>query len=194
MSLALEYILIERGIVTGNKSVGWFCLRTQPKHEHLAAAHLRKMDQVEVFLPRIRFKRATRQALAWVTEALFPGYLFARFDWDVRLRQVQHAPGVRGVVHFGEDWPVISENAINELREAVGTTELQIISQEFSPGDAVHFADGSLCGLRAIVSRVMPSQKRIEVLMELLGRQTEVELTVDSLIKEGNERAQLFRQ
>jgi hypothetical protein len=28
--------------------VAWFCLRTQPKHEHIAAAHLQQ-NQVEVF-------------------------------------------------------------------------------------------------------------------------------------------------
>lgn len=194
MSLVLECLSTNQGIAPENKSVGWFCLQTHPKHEHFAAAHLRKMDQVEVFLPRIRFKRATRQAFVWVTEALFPGYLFARFDWDVRLRQVQHARSVRDIVHFGENWPVISESTIRKLREAVGTTELHTISQEFSPGDAVHFTDGSLRGLRAIVSRVMPSRNRVEVLMELLGRQTGIELTVGSLVKEGNARAELFRR
>jgi len=194
MSLVLEYIPTARRVATENKSAGWFCLRTQPKHEHFAAAHLRKMDQVEVFLPRIRFKRSTRQALVWVTEALFPGYLFARFDWDLRLRQVQCARGVRDIVHFGENWPVISESTIHELRETVGTTELHTLSQEFSPGDAVHCVDGSLRGLRAIVSRVMPGRKRVEVLMELLGRKTGIELTVGSLIKESDARTELFRR
>ena len=40
---------------------GWYCLRSQPKHEHIAAAHLRRLDQVTVFCPRIKFKRSTRQ-------------------------------------------------------------------------------------------------------------------------------------
>ena len=56
----------------------WFCLRAQPKHEHIAAAHLQKVSEVEVFLPRVRFQRATRQGMAWVTEALFPNYFFSR--------------------------------------------------------------------------------------------------------------------
>ena len=193
MPLTLECPPPDLRTAAQSKPAEWFCLRTQPKHEHFAAAHLRKMEQVQVFLPRIRFKRATRQTVAWVTEALFPGYLFARFDWKTQLRQVQSARGVRNIVHFGQNWPVISENTINELRATVGTTELHTISEEFSPGDAVHFADGSLRGLRAIVSRVMPNQKRVEVLMEILGRQTGIELTVDSLIKEGNQRAGLFR-
>ena len=193
MPLALESIPTGRQATTQPKSVGWFCLRTQPKHEHLAAAHLRKMDRIEVFLPRIRFKRPTRQALAWVTEALFPGYLFARFDWSNRLRQVQSARGIRNIVHFGEHWPVIPAATIDELRDLVGTTELQTINSEFSPGDAVLLTHDSLRGLRVLISRVLPGQKRVEVLMEILGRQTGVELPVDSLVKEGCQRAGLFR-
>jgi len=170
-----------------SKSVGWFCMRTHPKHEHLAAAHLRKMDKVEVFLPRIRFKRATRQALTWVTEALFPGYLFAKFDWNDRLRQVQSARSVSNIVHFGEYWPV------DELRALVGTTELHTIAPAFAPGDVAFVALDSLPVLRVLISRVLPGQKRVEVLMEILGRQTGIELAVDSLVKEGCERAALLR-
>src|SRR5437867_9199724 len=85
-------------------SPAWFCLRAQPKHEHIAARHLRQMPGVEVFLPRIRFRRTTRRGAVWATEALFPNYLFARFDWHTSLRRVHHAPGVAGVIHFGDRW------------------------------------------------------------------------------------------
>src|SRR5271155_2428839 len=113
-------------------SLAWFCLRSQLKHEHLAAAHLRKMENVQVFLPRIRFKRATRQGSVWVKEALFPGYLFARFDWQTSFRRVQYASGVRGIVHFGKYWPIIPERSIEELRQTIGTTELHTIRHDFS--------------------------------------------------------------
>lgn len=174
------------------KSVAWFCLRSQIKHEHIAAAHLRKMEDVQIFLPRIRFKRVTRRGSVWVKEALFPGYLFARFDWQTSFRQVQYASGVRGIVHFGKHWPMIPEKNIEELRQTFGTTEVHTIPQEFSPGDAVRIADGTLRGLYAVVSRVMPSRERVAVLMELLGQQTMIELTATSLIKEGNERIAIF--
>ena len=42
-------------------SAAWFCLRAQPKHEHIAAGHLRELPGIEVFLPRIRFRRQTRR-------------------------------------------------------------------------------------------------------------------------------------
>ena len=39
----------------------WFCLRTQPKHEHIAAATLTRNLGLEVFHPRLRLERATRR-------------------------------------------------------------------------------------------------------------------------------------
>lgn len=170
----------------------WFCLRSQPKHEHIAAGHLRKMDGVEVLLPRIRFQRTTRQGLVWVTEALFPNYLFARFDWHRSFRQVQAAPGVSGVVHFGARWPVIEETVIEELKLAIGPDELHVISTTLHPGDAVEITEGAMRGLHAVVSRVVPGRARVAVLLELLGRQTTIEVPATLIIKEGNVREGIF--
>jgi len=170
----------------------WFCLCSQPKHEHIAAAHLRNVTGVEVFLPRIRFKRATRRGTVWVTEALFPNYLFARFNWQKLLNEVQHARGVRGVVHFGERWPTIQEGVIEDLRRAVGTAELCVIPAQLAPGDAVEIASGNFQGLSAVVTRVMPNRERVAVLMEFLGRQTNIELPASAVIKAGNERSNIL--
>ena len=172
----------------------WFCLKSQPKHEHIAAAHLRHANMFEVFLPRVRFKRATRQGTVWVTEALFPGYLFARFDWQSSLRLVQHSRGVRGVVHFGERWPAIPESAIRELQQVVGADEPLTIPEYFVPGDEVEITEGAMRGLRAVVLRGLPGRERIAVLMEFLGRQTMIELPRPFLIKEGHERAALLAE
>lgn len=171
---------------TGRAS--WFCVKSQPKHEHIAAAHLRQVRAVEVFLPRIRFKRATRQGAAWTTEALFPGYLFARFEWQTSLRLVQAARGVRGVVHFGERWPAVPDDTIRELLQAVGAAGLRTLPAEFAPGDEVKMTGGAMRGLRAVVTRVLPGRERIAVLMEFLGRQTMIEVPRQFLIKEGSER------
>ena len=176
-------------MMTEARDVAWLCLQAQPKHEHIAAGHLRRMEEVEVFLPRIRFKRATRQGAVWVTEALFPGYLFARFDWQVSRRQVEYASGVRDIVHFGDYMPAIPDVVIGELREIFGATELRTLSGELIPGDCVQITEGALRGLRGVVDRIMPGRERVAVLMELLGRETAVELPIASLINEGAERA-----
>ncbi|HXD00388.1 MAG TPA: transcription termination/antitermination NusG family protein [Verrucomicrobiae bacterium] len=171
----------EPGIILPG-SAAWFCVRTLPKHEHIAAAQLRQQSSdVEVFLPRIRYQRTTRRGPAWVTEALFLNYVFARFDLASRLRQVQAARGVRGVVHFGMRWPTIPHGAIAELKAAMGADEVKTLSQEFQPGDEVEIAGGAFFGLRAVVTRVMPGRQRVAVLLDFLGRQTTVELDRDQL-------------
>ena len=166
----------------------WFCVRSQPKHEHIAAAHLKREPGIEVYLPRVRFKRATRRGPVWFTEALFPNYLFARFDLGQCLRQVCHAQGIRGVVHFGDRWPIVPDAVIEELRATLGEDPVHVIREELQPGEAVQIAGGVFHGLRAVVTRVMPSRERVAVFLEFLGRQTTVELPTGAVIRDMDER------
>lgn len=166
----------------------WFCLRSQPKHEHIAARHLRKLPDVEVFLPRIRFRRKTRQGVAWTTEALFPNYLFARFNWNDLLRRVSHAPGVAGVIHFGDQWPTVPDHLIKELSELFGAEELHVLPAEPKVGDEVKIAGGAFHGLTAVVTQALPARKRVTVLLEFLGRQTAVEVPLEKVVRTGDAR------
>lgn len=154
----------------------WFCVRTHPKHEHIAAAQLRLDPEVDVFLPRIRYRRSTRFGPAWVTEALFRDYVFARFDLAAALRRVQHARAVCGVVHFGDRWPTIPESIIDELRTAMCGQDLRVIEDTLHPGDLVQITAGPMCGLEAVVTRVIPARQRVAALFDFLGRQTLVEM------------------
>ena len=164
--------------------MAWFCLRSQPKHEHIAASHLRQMEEIEVFNPRVRFARATRQGPVWVTEALFPNYLFAKFDWKTSLARVRYAPGVSNVVHFGSKWPTLSDQVINELRDMIGQDEVHIVPKEFAPGDKIKVAGGIFHGLEAVITQVMPGRQRVMILMDFLGRQSTVEVFVKDIVKD----------
>ena len=166
-------------------SVAWFCLRSQPKHEHIAAEHLRRMEGVDVFNPRIRFPRSTSKGKVVVTEAMFPNYLFARFDWKTSLTRVHYAPGVSGVVHFGSKWPTVPDQAIEEIRAVIGTQGVHVVSDVVEPGDEVVVTGGIFHGLQAVVTQIMPGKERVMVLMDFLGRQTAVELGNNAVIKEG---------
>lgn len=166
-------------------AVAWFCLRSQPKHEHIAAGHLRQMEGVEVFNPRIRYPRSTRTGKVIITEAMFPNYLFARFDWKSSLTRVHYAPGVSGVVHFGSKWPTVPEDSIEELRALIGSQGIHEVRDEVQVGDEVNVSGGVFHGLSAVVTQVMPGRQRVMVLMDFLGRQTTVEVGVQSIIRHG---------
>jgi transcriptional antiterminator RfaH len=170
----------------------WFCLRTQPKHEHIAAAHLKQESGVEVYLPRIRFKRSTRRGPVWFTEALFPSYLFARFDLTEGLRRLRLVRGVNGIVHFGNHWPVLPDAVIADLRASVGGDEVHEIREELQPGESVEISGGVFHGLQAVVARVMPARQRVAVLLEFLGRQTMAEFPTEALVREGDDRRRVL--
>jgi transcriptional antiterminator RfaH len=163
---------------------GWYCLRSQPKHEHIAAAHLRILERVTVFCPQIRFKRATRQGLVSITEAMFPGYLFARFELAEMHRQVRYAHGVSGIVQFGGRYPTIEDRALVQLREYSGAAEIKELNYELSQGDQVKVVEGVFVGLEALVTQVMPAKERVKILMDFLGRKVEAEVGHASVLLE----------
>jgi transcriptional antiterminator RfaH len=167
--------------------VAWFCLRSQRKSEHIAAANLAKIPDIEVVNPQIRFRRSTSRGPAWVTEAMFPSYLFARFNWNRKLDTVRHTFGVAAVVHFGMFWPIVPDGVVDELRTLIGEEGIRTIEQTVEVGEEIEVATGSFEGFRGIVARVMPAKDRVAVLLDFLGRQTSVELPISGIIRSNNE-------
>jgi transcriptional antiterminator RfaH len=162
----------------------WYCIYSQPKHEHIAAAGLRQITGVEVYVPRLRFRRATRRGAVWVTEALFPSYLFARFDAETLLRRVRSTFGVRTLVQFGNRLALAPDSAISELRRRTGSEEICTVDSTPAVGDGVKICTGAFHGLTAVVTQVMPSRERVKVLLDFLGRATEVELAQAGVVRE----------
>lgn len=162
----------------------WFCVRSRLKHEHIAARHLSRLPDVAVFCPRVRFQRATRRGKVWFTEAMFPNYLFARFDLR-QLRLIQAEPGVAGVVHFGNHFATVPEEVVTELREWLDESDLKVFPDAVAPGDEVIIADGTFMGITAVVQRLLPAKDRVRVLLEFLGRPVETEIANASLVRTG---------
>jgi transcriptional antiterminator RfaH len=162
----------------------WYCLRTQPKHEHIAAAHLRLRPEVEVFCPQVRLLRSTRRGPVWFTESLFPNYLFARFDFALLHAQVHYSPGVSRILRFGTKYADVPEVAIEHLRTAMGGAELKTISSSIGAGDDVEIVRGPLRGETGVVTQILPARERVKVLLEFLGGTNEVELELTAVFKE----------
>jgi transcriptional antiterminator RfaH len=169
--------------VRAEDTSGWFCLRSKPKSEHVAAGHLRSNLNLEVFAPQVRFRRATRRGAVWVTEPLFPSYLFARYNLREFSHAVHYSPGIKGVVHFGAKWPTVPDQAIQELQQLYGGKQVHVIDPLPAAGDAVEIAGGAFHGLQAVVNRVLSARHRVAVLLDFLGRQTMVEFDSKQVIK-----------
>jgi transcriptional antiterminator RfaH len=172
------YNPIDDGVDTAR---AWFCVHSHPKHEHIAAGNLRALPGLEVWNPRIAFTRSTRRGPANVTESVFPGYLFAKFDLDLDLDQVRYTNGVASVVHFGSLYPTIAPATIEQLKACFGGGDLLPAQEEVSPGETLVITEGSFCGIEAVVLRTLPSRRRVQVLLDMLGTAATVELDLDSL-------------
>jgi transcriptional antiterminator RfaH len=167
----------------------WFCIKAQPKHEHVAASSLRRSMGLECLSPRIRFRKNTRRGPVWFVEAMFPGYLFARFVFAEAHRQVQASHGVSTIVRFGERVASIPESTIASLRELSGEEETVVFNPEPRVGDAVQIAEGAFVGLEAVVTQVLPAKERVKVLLEFLGRSVEAEISAPRVIPNISPRA-----
>jgi len=166
----------------------WYCVRTQTKREHIAAQHLRTLEQVEVFCPRLRYRKATRRGKVWWVEPMFPGYLLVKFNLEEMERAVTFTQGVRGLVRFGGKIPSIPSKFVENLRHQTRThgeknnPECITLTPELFHGDEIEVAHGPLQGMHGTVVKILPAAERVKILLEFLGRPNIVEVDLFSLI------------
>lgn len=159
----------------------WFCLRTQTKREHIAAAILAKIDSVEVFCPRISQIKKTRTGKKRFVEAMFPGYIFAKFSLRDNYRRVIHTQGVSQLVQQGER-RALPEQLIEDLRASVPEGIIEVLDLSIVPGAQVKFSSGSLQGLNGKVLAQLSATNRIQVLLEFLGNEITVAVSADDVL------------
>jgi transcriptional antiterminator RfaH len=165
-------------------SLAWYCARTKPKHEHIAAANLRQNLGLEVFHPRLRIERATQRGVMRVVEPLFPCYIFIRCMLEEDFGDIRHTSGISSLVHFGQKIPTVPDSIIEELRDCFEADDPMTVEDRISPADEVIFVDGAFTGMRAFVLRVMPAKKRVQVLLDVLGGPTPVEVERRAIVLE----------
>jgi transcriptional antiterminator RfaH len=154
----------------------WFCLRAEPKREHLAVRALQRRFGIECLSPRLRFRKLTRRGPVWFVEAMFPGYLFAKFVYSAQHRAIESSHGIRGIVRFGDRLATLPEDTVAALRLKTGADEVVTVDSAPKIGEPVHIVEGPFQGLEVVVTQVLPAKERIRVLLEFLGRSLEMEV------------------
>lgn len=160
---------------TEYEAAKWYLVYCQPLKEHYAAAALREQYELPLYLPEVKryFKGHIQYA------PLFPRYLFVRINLPQHPpSQINNTPGVSRLIMFNETpQPVPGtvvqaiQQQVERLNQAGGLTEAGL-----QPGDTVAITDGPLHGLEAIfVGPTTPSQ-RVRILLEFMGRLSEVEI------------------
>jgi transcription antitermination factor NusG len=161
-----------------NPQMLWFCIKTHPKHEHLAAAGLNKVGGFEVFNPQMRTRKMTKRGLVWFTESVFAGYIFVRLNLQRDLGTVRCSTSVSQVVHFNSGYPSIPEDEMRRMQTIFNGDTPITITMAPSEGDTVRIIGGAFNDLAAVVLRVMPAKQRVQALLSFLGRMTTVELNI----------------
>ena len=169
----------------------WYTVRTKPKHEHIAAANLRRHLAMAVFFPKIRLEKLTRRGLVRVVEPLFPCYVFIHCVVEEQVNEIQHVSGIRRLVQFGNKFPPVADAIIEELQACFGADDLIAVESRLVPGDEVTVATGAFAGMSAQVLKSLPAKKRVQILLDILGRPTTVEVGSEAVMLKNNSLADL---
>lgn len=158
----------------------WYVIQCKGSESFRAAEHLTNQGY-EVFHPVLNAKRKRQGKLTLVTEPLFPYYLFIRLDQTVsNWRPIRSTRGVLRLLTFGNT-PIAVPNAL------VDTLRAQPHHQEgshsyFCAGEKVTITDGPFKDLEAVFKRCKGEERAI-VLLNVLQRPQDVEISVDNLQK-----------
>jgi transcriptional antiterminator RfaH len=156
-------------------------VKTQPKRENVAFGQLETLPEVEAFFPRVRYRRTAARGTRAVVEALFPGYLFARFSPARRARAVGYARGVAYIVRQGRELAPVPDAAVAELRALAATQVLELPPDPWRLGEEVRVIAGIFQGAAGRVVGLVPARQRVQLLLELLGRESRVDLPQEAL-------------
>jgi transcriptional antiterminator RfaH len=172
--------------------LAWYCARTKPKHEHIAAVNVGKRLGLEVFHPRLRLERATRRGVVRVVEPLFPCYIFVRCILENYFDEIRHVSGISSLVHFGRKIPAVPESAMVELKQCFESEEPMVVEDGVIPGTEVQIAEGVFLGFSGMVVRTLSAGQRVQILLDFLGRVTLAEVDRKSLRVENRRVADLL--
>ncbi len=151
----------------------WYALQVKPRFER-AIGNLLAAKGKEVFVPVYRTRRRWVDRSKELELALFPGYVFCRFDPLVRL-PILVTPGVMRIVGHGKQPVPVDTDEIEAIKLVVRSGLAYESTSYVRAGQRVRFIHGALKGVEGVVLEI---RKRLQVVLsvELLQRSVAVEV------------------
>ena len=154
----------------------WFLAYTKPRFESVAQVNLQQQG-FDVYLPMYKkFKKSETGSIS-VFEPMFPRYIFFRPSRPSQsIATVRSTKGVNNLVRFGFEPAALPDETLQMIRQ-IEQTRNQVSVQDASPfkaGQSVRLKHTALNNLQGLVQSV--GSKRIEVLLEIMGRPTVVQV------------------
>jgi len=157
----------------------WYGIRTRSNHERVAAVVLGGKGY-EPYLPLYSRQRRRDDAVVRSEHALFPGYLFCRFDAKKRL-PILMTTGVISVVGFGREPVPIPDEEIEAVKAVLNSGLPAEPCPYLREGQRVRVKSGSLDGVEGILVR-KKTQLRMILSVTMLQRSISVEIDADRLV------------
>ncbi len=131
-----------------------------------------------------------------VTRTVLPGYVLVRMELtDASWAAVRHTPSVTGfVAHANAPVPL----SLDEVEKMLAPAALaraaaaasgakpksrKIEIADFNVGDSVMVVQGPFAGVHATITEINANSQRLKALVEILGRETPVDLTFSQIQK-----------
>lgn len=131
-----------------------------------------------------------------IKRTVLPGYVLVRMELtDESWSTVRHTPSVTGFVgHSNQPVPLSLDEVEKMLAPAViaaatATSEgptrrkKKVEVADFAAGDSVMVVDGPFAGVHATITEINANAQRLKALVEILGRETPVDLTFAQIQK-----------
>ncbi len=162
----------------GDSKQPWFAIQVRTSAEKIAT-NLLQYKGFECFLPLSKSRRRWSDRIKELEVALFPGYLFCRFDPGNRL-PILKTPGVIQIVGIGKIPAPVDDCEIAALQR-VGKSGVPARPWPFlQVGRVARIEYGPLRGLTGIVVNVK-SESKLILSVTLLQRSVAVEVECDWL-------------
>ena len=146
----------------------WYAVRTKLNEEDRADNNL-KAWQVETFTPKVKELRTSDFGGGrYVTKPLFSRYIFARFDVETQLHNINYTRGVQSVVSFGGSPISIDDKVIDRIKEQVDDDGF-IRIDEFKAGDPVRINSGPLQSIEGVFERKLKDKDRVKILLNTMS-------------------------
>ncbi len=150
----------------------WYVVHTNPKQEERANNNLKAWG-VETLHPKLRARRYNQftGAPSYVTQPLFPRYIFAKFDASKQLPKIWFTRGVHSVVSFGGKPASVDEDIIQIIHERIDKNGFVRIGEDFKRGDKVVVRAGPLKNFMGIFEREIKENDRVIVMLTAISYQ-----------------------
>jgi transcriptional antiterminator RfaH len=163
----------------------WYVLQTKVRHEAVAEHNLNNQS-FNTFLPMLRVQRHIRGKWQSLNEPLFPGYLFVELDLEKQnTAPIRSTRGVICLVRMGstlQPFPITLLEALKCAQITGG--DVIDAARMFEPGEEVRILSGPLDGVQAIF-KARNSQERVILLLNILGTETQVNMSPHQIAKVG---------